>query len=406
MAGFSKPHSSAPENNNNADGQELEQLEKELSDVSVEIRSMIGDTKDRNSLDLETRRRLSTKYVQAAGLSKELATRYIGNEQKQEEYTVLYKKLIKKAEEYGSSIQFEVPKTTLDDVKGLNEVKKVVQTFIYMARNPEILDAYKIEGGFGLFMYGAPGTGKTMFAKAVANALQLPLFVVEPSDIFKSYVGESEAAVKQLFEQINLCKSGAVVFIDECDELFSKRSSNSKDYKSAVTNQLLQNLNGFNTDGSKRILIAATNLPWMVDPAYLRYKRFSHHVHITPPDEEAMRSIIAGKLKNVPVGDVSVDDILFMLQQQCQAVVPTDGSAGREQGYYSSADVCGIIEEACRLAVEKLIQTSMENGTQRIPTGNYPPVTREMFEKAIRNKMPSINSKVLKRYDDFHVGQD
>ncbi len=406
MAGFSKPQSSAPENNASSDGQELEQLEKELSDVSVEIRSMIGDTKDRNSLDLETRRRLATKYVQAAGISKELSTRCIGNEQKQEEYTVLYKKLIKKAEEYGSSIQFEVPKTTLDDVKGLNEVKKVVQTFIYMARNPEILDAYKIEGGFGLFMYGAPGTGKTMFAKAVANALQLPLFVVEPSDIFKSYVGESEAAVKQLFEQINLCKSGAVVFIDECDELFSKRSSNSKDYKSAVTNQLLQNLNGFNTDGSKRILIAATNLPWMVDPAYLRYKRFSHHVHITPPDEEAMRSIVAGKLKNVPVGDVSVDDILFMLQQQCQAVVPTDGNPGREQAYYSSADVCGIIEEACRLAVEKLIQTSMENGTQRIPTGNYPPVTREMFEKAIRNKMPSINAKVLKRYDDFHVGQD
>ncbi len=405
MAGFSKPKAESTDNKNVADGKELEQLEKELNGVSAEMHALIGNTKDRNSLDLETRRKLATKYVHAASIAKELSARYIANEQKQEAYADLYKKLIKKAEEYGSSIQLEVPKTTLDDVKGLEEVKKVVQTFIYMARNPDILDVYKIEGGFGLFMYGAPGTGKTMFAKAVANALQLPLFVVEPSDIFKSYVGESEAAVKQLFEQINLCRDGAVVFIDECDELFSKRSSNSKDYKSAVTNQLLQNLNGFNTDGSKRILIAATNLPWMIDSAYLRYKRFSHHVHITPPDEEAIRSIVAGKIKGVPTEGVSVDDVLFMLQQQCQPIAPIGGE-GREASYYSSADVCGIIEEACRLAVEQFIQSSVKGETQSYSTGKYPPVTREMFEKAIKNKTPSITAKVLKRYDDFRVGQD
>ncbi len=403
MAGFGRPKEKS--NENTALENELSELKARLNKVADEIRAIIGKTEDKNKLDLEKKRQLSTKYVEGATLAKELANRCL-DEKMQKEYEEQAKRWSKKAEEYGSSIQLEVPKTTLDDVKGLNEVKEVVKTFIFMARHPEVLEKYNIEGGFGLFMYGAPGTGKTMFAKAVANALQLPLFVVEPSDIFKSYVGESEAAVKQLFDQINLCKDGAVVFIDECDELFSKRSANAKEYKSAVTNQLLQNLNGFNTDGSKRILIAATNLPWNVDSAYLRYKRFSHHVHITPPDEAARRAIIEGKIEGVPVDGVGVDDILFMLDQQCRAIPPTGGSKGREEAYYSSADICGIVEEACRLAVEQLINNAALSNMKEIPKDEYPNVTREMFEKAIRNKTPSITASVLKKYDEFRVGRE
>lgn len=384
---------------------ELQKLEEEFNNVVKEIRKLLGSTQDKNNFDLETKRKLGTKYVEASSIAKELSTRYV-DEKKQEEYKELCKKLSKKAEEYGSSIQFEVPNTTLDDVKGLDDIKALVRSFIFMAKNPQILKAYNVEGGFGLFMYGAPGTGKTMFAKAVAHELQLPLFVVEPSDIFKSYVGESEASVKQLFEQINLCKNGAVVFIDECDELFSKRSSGAKDYKSAVTNQLLQNLNGFNTDGSKRILIAATNLPWSIDPAYLRYKRFSHHVHITPPDEVAMRSIVKSKLKGVPLQndiDVVVDNIIYYLNKQCQPTVDYRGE-NKGKAYYSSADVCGIIEDACRMAVENIIKNN--GNVEDLNKGIYPPITMEMFEEAINRKKPSISAEMLEDYANFSVGDN
>ena len=405
MAGFKKQPTEQKPTVKKADGQSIEELKKELNEVSLEIKSLLGGTKDKNSLDFDTRGKLGNKYVHAATLAKEIAERTT-NEKEQEEFFNYYKKWSKTAEGYGSAIQFDTSTTTLDDVKGLEEVKDLVRSFIFLAKNPTILEKYKIEGGFGLFMYGAPGTGKTMFAKAIAHELNLPLFVVEPSDIFKSYVGESEASVKRLFEQIEYCKTGAVVFVDECDELFSRRSSGSKDYKSAVTNQLLQNLNGFSTDGSKRILIAATNLPWNVDPAYLRYKRFSHHVHITPPDESAIKAILKSKLAGVPTtSDVNIDDIYTMLASQCKPSTSLSNNSSLGVSYYSSADICGIIEEACRMAVEQIISENTGRGKKIEVVNEYPPVTLDMFEKAILNKKPSISAESYESYKNFRVGQ-
>ncbi|MDE5728552.1 MAG: ATP-binding protein, partial [Clostridia bacterium] len=93
------------------------------------------------------------------------------------------------AASYGSSVKSKIPDTTFDDVKGLEDVKKIVESFVFMAENPQIMKHYRLEGGLGMMMYGAPGTGKTMFAEALANKLQLPLFIVTPADIYKSYVG-------------------------------------------------------------------------------------------------------------------------------------------------------------------------------------------------------------------------
>ena len=201
-----------------------------------------------------------------------------------------------------------MPDTTFDDVKGLEDVKKLVKSFLFMAQNPDVLKYYKLEGGLGMLMYGAPGTGKTMFAEAIANAMNLPLFIVTPADIFKSYVGESEQAVKQIFQEIDACPEGAILFVDECESIFSRRTQDTKDYKAAVTTELLQRINGFGVDGSKRIMIAATNRPDVIDPAYLRYKRFSHLIHVTPPDLEAKRAIIESKLSGIALDGVTAED--------------------------------------------------------------------------------------------------
>ena len=275
----------------------------------------------------------------------------------------------------------------------------MVESFVYMSEHPELMSYYKLDGGLGMMMYGAPGTGKTMFAEAIANRMQLPLFVITPADIFKSYVGASEAAVKDLFLEIEACPDGAVLFIDECESIFSKRTSDTKDYKSAVTTELLQRMNGLGVDGAKRIMIGATNRPDKIDPAYLRYKRFSYLVHITPPDDTALRAIIDSKLTHkdgtrIELEDnLSVDEIMNMASSYTYSYENTDlGMVRKRKAYYSAADISGIIEEACRLALEKL---------QFSGSSNPIPLSKEMLDKAFDKIRPSISMELLEKFEKF-----
>ena len=356
--------------------------------VKSELRELLNgrNGSDISKFEREEKGDLAVKYRQLQLFTEQLSELYvlIGDNANAEKFKNESALFSKRAKSFGSIMRESKHRITMDDVKGLKEVKEMVKTFLYMIRNPEILRAYKMEGGLGLMMYGAPGTGKTMVAEAIATELDMPLFVMTPADVFKSYVGESEQAVKRIFQEIEACADGAILFVDECESIFSKRGSDDKDYKSAVTTELLQRLNGFGVDGSKRILIGATNRPDQIDPAYLRHKRFSHMVHIEPPDAEAMREIIKGKLKDIPC-EVSVEDLLCMF------------TANSAKGYYSAADVCGIIEEACRLAIEHLIATG---STTPIP------LTLEMFEKSFAKKSPSITPEALQSYANFRASVD
>ena len=267
MSGIDKPV-------NGEDGKvTIDQLKSDFDAAMVKIRGIIGTRKDKNQMSSEEKNELRVEYMRAANIAKKIYERATNDDALEEKFKDLHKRCLDKAEGYGAIMKREVPKTTLDDIKGQQDVKNLIASFAFMADNPDILKYYKIQGGLGLLMYGAPGTGKTMFAEAIANKMQLPLFVVTPADIFKSYVGESEQAVKQLFQDIEACEEGAILFVDECESIFSKRTADTKDYKSAVTTELLQRMNGFGVDGSKRILIGATNRPDQIDPAYLRYKR-------------------------------------------------------------------------------------------------------------------------------------
>ena len=367
---------------------QLDNLLKEFNGVVQDIRKILSSKPDKNQLSLEEKRTLRTEYLHAANVAKKISERSTDREDSAK-YKKFNEQLSKEAERYGSVIQTRIPETTLDDVKGLENVKKLVKTFLFMAKNPDVLKYYKINGGLGLLMYGAPGTGKTMIAEAIANEMKLPLLIVTPADIFKSYVGESEQAVKQIFEELDACPDGAILFVDECESIFSKRTSDTKDYKSAVTTELLQRINGFGVDGSKRLLIGATNRPDLIDSAYLRYKRFSHLIHVTPPDLEAKRAIIEGKLKGIALDGITCQDVLEMSEKSTKSLV-----FGKEQitSYYSSADICAVVEEACRIAMEQIIEAR----------SNKPiPLNREMFEQAFRKIVPSIPAELLDKYDNF-----
>ncbi len=368
----------------------IDELEKAYAASVENIRKILGGVRDRRDLRSEEKQKLCTEYLRASQYAGKLAGRYT-DAAKSEEYENNAKKLAKKANEYGSNVSHDIPKTTFDDVKGLDDVKRLVDSFIVIAQNPDIIKHYKIEGGLGMLMYGAPGTGKTMFAEAIANKLQLPLFVVTPADIFKSYVGESEQAVRQLFDEMDACADGAILFVDECESIFSRRTADTKDYKSAVTTELLQRINGFGVNGAKRIIIAATNRPDVIDPAYLRFKRFSHRVHVPPPDRAAKRAIIESKLDGIELDGITTGDVLDMTERFTHAVV-SDQSEPVAVSYYSAADLCGIIEETCRLALEKI----RESGDNR-PI----PLTRAMFESAFAKLRPSITAAMLKEYENF-----
>jgi len=331
-------------------------------------------------------------YIDAGQIAKKLSE-VIKDKKESGVFKEYYTKLSDKATSYGSLIKSKIPDTSIDDVKGLQEAKDLIKSFIFISKHSDLLDYYKLNGGLGLLMYGAPGTGKTMFAEAIANAMGLPLFIVTPADIFKSYVGASEQAVKEIFQEIDNCKDGAILFIDECESIFSKRDNETKDYKAAVTTELLQRMNGFGINGVKRIMIAATNRPDVIDPAYLRYKRFSHLVHISPPDMVAKKAIIESKLKGIDLADdITIDDIVEM----------TNKAAGEETNigyvenvlaYYSAADICGIIEETARIAMRIIEESKSENSI---------PLTRTMFEKAFKKIGPSISRQSMKFYEDFN----
>ncbi|MGN1104002.1 MAG: ATP-binding protein [Candidatus Coproplasma sp.] len=390
MAGIGRNSSAA------AQVESIESLKKKFNDAHDRILKIRNNRKDKNDLSREEQAELRKEYLYASQIAKTLAER-LNDEAESEKYAKYATQLTEMAQKYGSSITGKIPKTTFDDVKGLDNVKKLVQSFMFMAQNPKVLEYYKLEGGLGMLMYGAPGTGKTMFAEAIANAMQLPLFIVTPADIFKSYVGESEQAVKQLFQELDACQEGAILFVDECESIFSRRTQDTKDYKSAVTTELLQRINGFGVNGSKRIMIAATNRPDVIDPAYLRYKRFSHLIHVTPPDREAKRAIINSKLNDIELDGITTEEILEMTERERVVNNPILGTYTEKEGYYSAADVCGIIEEACRLALEKMQEKGI---TEPIA------LTREMFERAFKKIPPSISPALLREYEQFRDTRD
>ena len=408
MAGTIKPRDNGSARSGGAATPAAEQ-EKSISQLldeynlrGVKVKELTAYIeKNPNATDLDEKRaEISSLNLQAAATLNKMVSLAKADKSKHSELMRLFgndenilekladkiKERMSEANKYGSRVKNEIPKTTLDDIIGQEDVKDVVRSFVFLAQHAELFDVYKMKGGLGMMMYGAPGTGKTMFAEAIANAMQLPLFVITPADIFKSYVGASEQAVRHIFQDIASFPDGAILFVDECESIFSKRGGDSKDYKSAVTSELLQRMNGEGVDGSRRIMIAATNRPWDIDPAYLRYKRFSHLIHIGPPSDEAIASIIGNKLKGIPQEDGVVEYAAALL-------------ATNKLGRYSAADVCGIVEEACRMAIEQYMSVKRTNDK-----AEYTKVSKEMIDAAVAKRQPSIKLDDLKVYENFSLG--
>lgn len=368
----------------------------EIVSISNEIKAK-KNGRELSALKDEERKELCKLYTSLAQ-KIDLVLPNEENEKEREEYIKTKKICMDKAKALGSVIALEIPKTTFEDIKGLDEVKELAKSFIFMVKNKKILQDYHMEGGLGLLMYGAPGTGKTMFAEAIAHEMNLPLSIITPASIFNSHVGESEKSVREIFSQIEACPDGAILFIDECESIFGTRGADTPDWKASVTTELLQRLNGFGVDGSKRVLIGATNRPDLIDIAFLRYKRFTHQIHIQPPDETAKRALIESAIKKIhvdgkdsPLDGITIDEIVDMCSGKATRQTPL-GPVTEVVGHYSAADIRGIIEEVCRMAIEEI---QKNGGTKAIP------LRRDMFIKAVAKIPPSISQDLLDKYKNF-----
>lgn len=198
----------------------------------------------------------------------------------------------------------EKPNVRFDDIAGLDDVKQEIQLkMIYPFAHPELAQRYGVDVGGGVLLFGPPGTGKTMIAKAIACELDATIFVVSPAQLMSKWVGEAEQNVKKLFEAAKQ-EEKSVIFLDEIEALVPARRSNDSTVMQRVVPQILQELEGFDRRAGRALLfLGATNEPWSLDPAVLRPGRFDAKIYVPLPDAAARFRLFEIYLSRLPLDD-------------------------------------------------------------------------------------------------------
>ncbi|MEE8196886.1 MAG: ATP-dependent zinc metalloprotease FtsH [Acidiferrobacterales bacterium] len=228
----------------------------------------------------------------------------------------------------------EQNKTTFDDVAGVEEAKEEVQELVEFLSDPAKFQ--KLGGRIpkGVLMTGAPGTGKTLLARAIAGEAKVPFFTISGSDFVEMFVGVGASRVRDMFDQAKK-HAPCIIFIDEIDAVGRQRGAGlggGHDEREQTLNQLLVEMDGFEgTEGV--IVIAATNRPDVLDPALLRPGRFDRQVVVPLPDIRGREMILKIHMRNVPLADDVVASIL-----------------GRATPGFSGADLANLVNEAALFA--------------------------------------------------------
>jgi cell division protease FtsH len=228
----------------------------------------------------------------------------------------------------------EQNKTTFEDVAGVEEAKEEVQELVEFLRDPAKFQ--KLGGRIpkGVLMTGAPGTGKTLLAKAIAGEAKVPFFSISGSDFVEMFVGVGASRVRDMFDQAKK-HAPCIIFIDEIDAVGRQRGAGlggGHDEREQTLNQLLVEMDGFEgTEGV--IVIAATNRPDVLDPALLRPGRFDRQVVVPLPDIRGRELILKVHMRNVPMADDVQTSII-----------------ARATPGFSGADLANLVNEAALFA--------------------------------------------------------
>ncbi|MDR3345996.1 MAG: ATP-dependent zinc metalloprotease FtsH [Campylobacteraceae bacterium] len=233
-------------------------------------------------------------------------------------------------------VNSEKPKVKFSDVAGVEEAKEEVVEIVDFLRHPDRYIRLGAKIPKGVLLVGPPGTGKTLLAKAVAGEADVPFFSVSGSSFIEMFVGVGASRVRDLFDNAKK-EAPAIVFIDEIDAIGKSRAAGGQlggnDEREQTLNQLLAEMDGFSSDSSPVIVLAATNRPEVLDAALLRPGRFDRQVLVDRPDLKGRLAILQVHIKDIKLSkDVNLEEIAIM----------TVGFAG--------ADLANVINEAALLA--------------------------------------------------------
>ena len=218
------------------------------------------------------------------------------------------------------------PTITFKDVGGLDDLKAEVRRKIILPFTRKALfDKFKKRAGGGILLYGPPGCGKTMLARATAGEVDATFVSVAIPEILSKWLGESEKHLASLFREAR-SKTPAVLFFDEIEALAGRRSIST----------FLSEMDGVGADNEGVLVLAATNVPWAIDPAFRRQGRFDRVLFVPPPDAPARAAVLELMLADRPGAEgLNIAPI----------VNATSG--------FSSADLAQVVDVACDLAIEQ-----------------------------------------------------
>ncbi len=269
-------------------------------------------------------------------------------------------------------VLIEKPTTKWDDIGGQAEAKQELQEAVeWPLQNRAAFERLGIKPPAGVLLYGPPGTGKTMLAKAVANESKANFILVNGPELMSKWVGESEKAVRKIFEKARQT-SPSIIFFDEIDSLVPKRGANqdTSGVTEKVVNQLLTEMNGLQ-EMKDVVVIGATNRPDLLDSALLRPGRFDRIVLVTIPDANSRKEVFKLHTKKMPLAkDVKIDEL----------VAKTDGYVGAD------------IEAVCREAAMLSLRDDM----------NAREVKMKYFVESLKKVRPSASKDIEKMYAEFN----
>ncbi|XP_041907818.1 nuclear valosin-containing protein-like isoform X2 [Corvus kubaryi] len=277
-----------------------------------------------------------------------------------------------------------IPDVTWADIGALEDVREeLTMAILAPVRNPEQFKSLGLTTPAGVLLAGPPGCGKTLLAKAVANESGLNFISVKGPELLNMYVGESERAVRQVFQRARN-SAPCVIFFDEVDALCPRRSDRESGASVRVVNQLLTEMDGLE-NRQQVFIMAATNRPDIIDPAILRPGRLDKTLYVgLPPPEDRLailKTITKDGTRPPLDSDISLEEIAY--SQHCDC--------------YTGADLSALVREAslCALRQEMALQnTQSRKGGIKI--------SRKHFEEAFRKVKSSVSKKDQIMYEELH----
>lgn len=228
------------------------------------------------------------------------------------------------------------------DVGGLDEVKNEIRRRIVLPfQKPSLFERFRKRAGGGILLYGPPGCGKTLLARATAGECEAAFFDVSISDILDMYIGESERKLRALFEKAR-SSTPAVLFFDEIEGLAAKRQYGREGNSARLVSQFLTELDGFAQNNRGVLVMGASNVPWAIDPAFRRPGRFDRTLFVPPPDQPAREAILRLQLAGRPHGQLD----LGAIAKACRGC--------------SGADLAALVDSAADAAIEASLDRGEE----------------------------------------------